>query len=317
MTLVSSEACDVRIVDADKVATAPLSSTAFVPPASPLSVPVVPAHELRLSYDPESTLAVYQEGVLPLDGRKVDALLALLERGEALPGITIDPQGQVVDGHHRWMAHAMAGKPLPVSQLRIEQEGVFVDVPVHNDQGNLIHRHPAAIDNFWRWFGQSQLVDGQGRPMVVRHGTDRSFDAFDLQHCKDAAEQAFFFTNALSLAADFGDYSQDCYLKASSPAAIPYADWEDPLLRAPMTQRDAGFDSFIIIDDIGDAEKAVPHVFGVFEPLQIKSIHNDGAFDPTSPSLLDKNKPILSLERHDVLPPDNAFINMGNGACEL
>ena len=48
--------------------------------------------------------------------------------------------------------------------------------PSH-DRG-LIHSTEKGIRNFWKWFGDSKVVDDQGRPLVVYHGTDVTFDEF-------------------------------------------------------------------------------------------------------------------------------------------
>lgn len=42
------------------------------------------------------------------------------------------------------------------------------------------HKPPATeTPEFRRWFGDSKVVDGSGKPLVVYHGTRREFDAFD------------------------------------------------------------------------------------------------------------------------------------------
>lgn len=43
--------------------------------------------------------------------------------------------------------------------------------PTRNNKGQLIHPTLEGIKNFWRWFGDSKVVDEQGRPLVVHHGT--------------------------------------------------------------------------------------------------------------------------------------------------
>jgi len=40
-------------------------------------------------------------------------------------------------------------------------------------------RNATNSDAFRRWFGDSQVVDEQGEPLVMYHGTMRDFDAFD------------------------------------------------------------------------------------------------------------------------------------------
>lgn len=53
--------------------------------------------------------------------------------------------------------------------VAIEVDGVIR--PVHNSQGKRIHVTKAGVVNFWRWFGNSQVIDALGRPLVMYHGT--------------------------------------------------------------------------------------------------------------------------------------------------
>ena len=41
---------------------------------------------------------------------------------------------------------------------------------VYNSKGKRIAKSAEALTNFWRWFGDSKVVDEQGRPLVVYHG---------------------------------------------------------------------------------------------------------------------------------------------------
>jgi hypothetical protein len=52
--------------------------------------------------------------------------------------------------------------------------------PTKNSKGQLIHPTEEGIRNFWAWFGESKVVDDQGRPLVVYHGTGNDFSAFDV-----------------------------------------------------------------------------------------------------------------------------------------
>ena len=51
--------------------------------------------------------------------------------------------------------------------------------PTRNSLGKLIHPTIEGIRNFWRWFGDSKVLDSQGRPLVVYHGTIADFEYFD------------------------------------------------------------------------------------------------------------------------------------------
>lgn len=51
---------------------------------------------------------------------------------------------------------------------------------VYNSNGDRIAKSKEALENFYRWFGDSKVVDEQGRPLVVYHGTDKAgFNIFD------------------------------------------------------------------------------------------------------------------------------------------
>lgn len=50
---------------------------------------------------------------------------------------------------------------------------------VYNSNGDRIAKSKEALTNFWKWFGDSKVVDDQGRPLVVYHGTEAEFDTFE------------------------------------------------------------------------------------------------------------------------------------------
>ena len=52
---------------------------------------------------------------------------------------------------------------------------------VYNSNGDRIAKSKEALENFYRWFGDSKVVDEQGRPLVVYHGTGAEFDIFDVK----------------------------------------------------------------------------------------------------------------------------------------
>lgn len=55
--------------------------------------------------------------------------------------------------------------------------------PVYNSEGNRIAKSKEALINFYKWFGDSKVVDGQGRPKVMKHWTPFDFSVFKIpQH---------------------------------------------------------------------------------------------------------------------------------------
>lgn len=64
---------------------------------------------------------------------------------------------------------------------------------------------------FKRWFGDSKVVDANGKPLVVYHGTTSSFDAFSEAHQgkvtrATSSKYGFFFTNEPRTAKSYADY---------------------------------------------------------------------------------------------------------------
>ena len=51
---------------------------------------------------------------------------------------------------------------------------------VYNSNGDRIAKSKEALENFYKWFGDSKVVDEQGRPLVVYHGTNAEFSVFDI-----------------------------------------------------------------------------------------------------------------------------------------
>jgi len=78
-------------------------------------------------------------------------------------------------------------------------------------------------ENFKRWFGDSKVVDAEGKPLVVYHGTRSAFDAFDLNKSGEngqALGKGFYFTNSKGLAEGYGEVGE-FYLSAQNPTFSP------------------------------------------------------------------------------------------------
>ena len=67
------------------------------------------------------------------------------------------------------------------SYLKQLFENAGVSLPNENSLGEKIipDDDPVKLQNFWNWFDDSKVVDEQGRPLVVYHGTNNKFDTFD------------------------------------------------------------------------------------------------------------------------------------------
>jgi hypothetical protein len=70
------------------------------------------------------------------------------------------------------------------------------------DKGESKSLRDRATANFRRWFGDSKVVDGKGEPLVVYHGTNESFDAFDPEMSREG-DGVVFVTPNKNVASDF------------------------------------------------------------------------------------------------------------------
>ena len=146
---------------------------------------------------------------------------------------------------------------------------------------------------FRRWFGESKVVDAEGRPLVVYHGTNKEFDVFataagprskmvgdwDGVHFTNDRAQAQSIADSLARREGGTPRVVEAYLRAENPAPFgKYLKQEQAVA--------AGYDSRLTQNNVGLQE------WTVFKPTQIKSaIGNRGTFDPNSPRILDQGMP--------------------------
>jgi len=96
-----------------------------------------------------------------------------------VPGL----KAYLVDGG---LEHLFPERKFPLKAVaRFSREGIGatinvdgVERPTTNSTGQLIHQTEDGIRNFWKWFGDSKVVDSEGRPLVVYHGTKADFSEF-------------------------------------------------------------------------------------------------------------------------------------------
>ena len=139
-------------------------------------------------------------------------------------------------------------------------------------------RNPSPLDSpaFRRWFGDSKVVDENGQPLVVYHGTDKRFTVFrsggpdgGIWFSRDKGKIQRGESGAVGT-----KHLVPVYLRMQKPAGWDEYDryYTDQLLAM-------SYDGLILDDD-----------YVVFDPRQIKSAtDNVGTFDPENPSIL-KNR---------------------------
>jgi hypothetical protein len=164
---------------------------------------------------------------------------------------------------------------------------------------------------FRRWFGDSKVVDAEGKPLVVYHGTTMSVnpsereDGHGIWFAADPSTASIYATARGEFAAERGEQPepqvQPAYLSMQNPMIVDArgarydeieignTNWEtDTLL---IEARERGHDGLIVrnvrdLAGVVEDDEAVDIVYAVFRPEQIKSaIGNRGTFDPADPDV--------------------------------
>lgn len=161
--------------------------------------------------------------------------------------------------------------------------------PTINSEGRPIS-NPVS---FWKWFGDSKITDGEGRPRVVYHTMEgelllsafRKSDA-GLWFSSDATESM--------VASDAEDQANTVpvYLRVLSPKEVKQGDISANLLRELKAE---GYDG-VITPSVSGVPEQVDYV--ALEPTQIKSaIGNNGEFNPNDPNILKQSNFYSALEK--------------------
>lgn len=105
-----------------------------------------------------------------------------------------------------------------------------VERPTLNAGGAKISESEESIKNFWRWFGDSKVVDDKGRPQVVYHGTKDKFSEFKKEgnrYDSGYLGAGFYFTNSRESA---GNYSAWKSGKGQQKVMKVYLQIKNPLV---------------------------------------------------------------------------------------
>jgi len=154
---------------------------------------------------------------------------------------------------------------------------------------------------FDAWFADSKVVDANGEPQVVFHGSNR-----DIKEFRRPKSGRALWASASSVANTYAGVGAGAvvfptYMSMQKPMEFDAqnSDWQNLEFEGEHTNTDdladlaesRGFDGLIVRnlrDEDSDTGGDVPaDHYAVFKPEQIKSsVGNIGAFDPTNPEIL-------------------------------
>lgn len=166
--------------------------------------------------------------------------------------------------------------------------------------GDIIERPPMPperVQKFRAWFRDSKVVNSDGSPRVVYHGTNASFERFR------TGDEGIFFTECPLMASEYavdqgvgGANVVPTYLAIKNPLRMTWREWLRGVtdsgfqhcLEGNVGLEKLGYDGVILTEP----DKYDPYMSAVtyvaFRPEQIKSaISNSGAYDPSCPDMTD------------------------------
>lgn len=182
---------------------------------------------------------------------------------------------------------------------------------------------------FKNWFGDSKVVDEGGKPLTVYHGTDADITSFDANKIGSRDDgffgSGFYFTDKKEIAGeyieDFGDKGKimDVNISLEHPFVWDTTT-KEATARTKQSLEELGFsdvwgkyefDEFSNLTNKKDIarftnklksdgydgvmRKGYENEYVVFEPEKIKSVHNEGTYNPKSKNILKSLAPIAAV----------------------
>ncbi len=224
-----------------------------------------------------------------------------------------------------------------------------VQKTVYNSNGERIAKSAEALRNFYNWFGDSKVIDEQGRPLVVYHGTNAEFSVFDKSKQKGSSYygKGFYFTN-WSDVSTYGKIKMPLYLNIKNPLIIKEGDVSS--LKAaedvigvhpdmPDEQKEwdfegwakytlgyrsdiegniesvlssKGYDGVVILDIENDGQR---NKYIAFDSNQIKSTSNRGTFSKDNPDIFYQSG-VADITRQKAREVKSALQKIADGAEE-
>ncbi|MEI7578607.1 MAG: hypothetical protein WCJ58_01050 [bacterium] len=260
------------------------------------------------------------------------------------PHAEIKTQGEYVDRQHfldllakeiggEDISHAPNAEQDQVKSFLEELDRAGIDINASNEEikkaikefeGQTFNQAQDQTQTpaFKKWFGDSKVVDENGKPLVVYHGMpelnkfnqDPIFKTANEQFGSEDKNRAYYFTGSLAKAKSYTDEKRAYdYQNAQGGVVKTYLAIKNPLVvnaenkvwRQFQTEingeklvgtkqivdyaKKNGFDGVVVKnvkDNYNNNEKSkAGDVYVAFDPTQIKSVENKGTFDSENPNI--------------------------------
>jgi hypothetical protein len=248
--------------------------------AAPIAIQGVKGLVAKLR--PQNALAGKATGLeaVAKDGDSVKILKRGIQADDAIASQVKEEAPAAMNSLNERMREALnrlTGRKLNIDLANIRQKERYDNFIGKNADKELFSSKSAkqqAKENFNKWFEGSKVVDENGEPLVVYHSTDAVFDAFDKSKQKRGFYgQGFYTSNTADATTHYGKNTMPLYLKMKKPIeGVSSVD-----LRKNIDKYiQEGYDGTIHRYDDGTI------TFSVFEPEQLKSVNNSGAWSESA-----------------------------------
>jgi len=157
---------------------------------------------------------------------------------------------------------------------------------------------------FKAWFRDSTMVNRDGSPQILYHGTERDFSEFRVGE-RARFGRGIYFADTAQIASHFGRVLYPVYLSIQNPLRTSDATWERDITKALgisvdeyLKQRDTldvsaklkerGYDG-IVVGGRGN------QIVVAFDPTDVKSVYNRGTWSRQTPNILEQaNRDIIA-----------------------
>lgn len=217
---------------------------------------------------------------------------------------------------NKWLRNNITG----FQNLQLSDSEIIQDILI--PARRFVEKEQVTSSSFKKWFDNSKVVDANGNPLVVYHGTSADFSEFDsgkIGSRHPFSKEGFYATSSQEMASIYADSITNSATKFnpnskfSKPVrnganVMPlYVSLQNPLIvttdslsaeetldrdngQLVIDARKAGHDGVIVKRERGDEYDNVAVV--AFKPEQVKSaIGNNGQFSATNPNILFSRSP--------------------------
>jgi len=168
-----------------------------------------------------------------------------------------------------------------------------VEKTVYNSNGDRIAKSEEALRAFYNWFGDSKVVDEQGRPLVVYHNSGKARKVLSRKYARKSIEiEGVFFAPESDPYGEYGPFEHEVYLRIENPAdyetaykkhGIKLGEKEDSGVKVREWLQEKGYDGVILKED-GKVYELI-----TFEENQQKSTSNRGTYSLTDNNIYNQS----------------------------